>query len=210
MARAMQKGPVGFTSPRWAGDYVGHDSIMPVPGKLDPAQFGPEAAVVVDVGAAGAAIGATSVPTAALSGPIPNGTKLDFGIKGFVVLTLEALTGAVALTTEPLTVALVDADTATYPGSTLTQVPSGTAVGRTFAERDAGSPWGPAGAADDEIFLTVFDVADLESLNDGNNDVEFYRPGKIVKENYLPAFSSLNATVKAAIRAKYLCIIGKE
>lgn len=72
--------------------------------------------VTVDVGAAGASAGATSVPCNALSGPIPSGAILDFGTTKFAVLTADAATGATSLTVRAIPTALVDADVTTYIG----------------------------------------------------------------------------------------------
>src|ERR1051325_2826306 len=80
--------------------------------------FGTYAPVVVTVGAAGALANATSVPVDALSGPIPSGVVLHFGSKKFAVLTAAAATGATSITVEALPTALVDDDTATFPGGT--------------------------------------------------------------------------------------------
>jgi hypothetical protein len=76
--------------------------------------------VKVDVGAAGAGIGATSIPVSpALAGPIPAGAVLDFGTNKFARLTAAAVTGATTLTVAALPTALVDADVAYYwePGA---------------------------------------------------------------------------------------------
>lgn len=64
------------------------------------------------VGAAGAAQGATSVPVAALSGPIASGTVLQFSATKSATLTAAAATGATSLTVSALPVALVSTDTA--------------------------------------------------------------------------------------------------
>lgn len=88
--------------------------------------------VVVGVGSAGAAIDAVAVPVDALSGAIPSGTTLDFGGKKFARLTAAAAKGATSLTVAALATALVDADTATYPGvagSGDRVLPAGTVIG---------------------------------------------------------------------------------
>lgn len=275
-----------ISSPRWAGDFGGREHIMPFPARLDAAQFNKTDAVVVVVGAAGAAIGATSIPVDALSGAIPSGTFLNFGAYAPVIvtvsdadvnagettigvaalsgpipagtrlefsgagagyaqltanaeagatsLTVEALpedidngatatfaggtkqarltanaaAGATALTVDELQFPLVDDETATYAGTGTTKktVPSGTPVGRTYAERDASDGFGPADTDDDEFFLTYFDVYDA----DDNPDVELYRPGSLVKENYLPNWSSLATLMKTKIRTVYQCILGTD
>jgi hypothetical protein len=85
-------------------------------------------------------------------------------------------------------------------------VPSGTAIGRTIAERDAGTGFGPAAAADDEIYLVAFDITDAVR----NPDVELYRHNSIVKENFLPGWAGLASGVKTAIRARYTCTLGAD
>lgn len=90
------------------------------------------APVTAVVGAAGAALGATSVPVAALTSAIPSGTVIDFGGAKFARLTAIAAAGATALTVTALVTALVSGDTATYAGTTGSgkkRLPAGTAVG---------------------------------------------------------------------------------
>lgn len=199
--------PVESTPPVWMGDYWSRETVMPVPVKLDAAQFNAIDAVKVVVGAAGALANATTVPVDALAGAIPDGTVLDFGGKKFARLSAPAAAGAVSLTVDALATALVDDDTATYKGMGKKSLPSGTLIGRTFAERDAGSDWGPANVAtDDEIYLTTRDLSDLTK----DATTEIYRHNKVVKENYLPGWSGLDSTVKAKIRSLYACIGGKD
>jgi hypothetical protein len=186
------------------GDYGGRDYIVPGGAKVDAPQFTPSDRVVVDVGAAGAAQFATSVPVGALSGPIPAGTTITFNAGKKLRTTVAALTGAVTLTTEPIPLALVDADVSEYTGFGDRYIPSGTVVGRTYTERDAGTGFGPAADADDEFFLVAWDVTDANHVD----DVELYRPGGIVYENFLPVFSALSSTVKGKLRTLYQCTLG--
>jgi hypothetical protein len=109
-----------------------------------------------------------------------------------------------------LDAAIEASDTATF---TVTdpvplQVPSGTAVGRTLAERNAGTQFGPAASGDDEVYLTYFDIQDASV----NPDFVAYRPyaGRVVKENFLPGFSGLAAAVVTALRARYILIRGAD
>lgn len=83
-------------------------------------------------------------------------------------------------------------------------VPSGTPVGRTVAERAAGAGFGPAEATDDDFYLTAFDVVDAAF----SRDVELYRPGGIVKENFLPVFATLSQALKDKIRSLYQTTLG--
>jgi hypothetical protein len=85
-------------------------------------------------------------------------------------------------------------------------LPSGTAVGRTIAERDASTPFGLADAADDEVYLTAFDVDDLLDIN----DIELVRPNTTIKENFLPDFAGLAAGVQTKLRAAYICTRGAD
>ncbi len=199
--------PVESTPPEWMGDYWSRETVLPVPALLDAAQFNAVDAVVVVVGAAGAAANATSIPVDALLGPIPDNALLDFGGKKFARLNGAAIEGATSLTVDALATALVDDDTAVYAGVGKKSLPSGTLIGRTYAERDAGNPWGPAVVAtDDEIYLTTRDLSDLTK----DATVELYRHNKVVKENYLPGWANWGSTVKAKIRALYTCIGGKD
>lgn len=195
---------------KWAGDNFDPQYLIRGGAKLDPTQFAVPDAVTAVVGAAGAIATATSVPVAALAGPIPNGTLLDFTGSGkFAKLTAAAAAGATSLTVEALPEALVSGNAATYAG-VLTRkiVPSGTIVGRTRAERAANTGFGPAGDADEEFAIVAFTAYDIAV----NDDVTLVRPfsGFTVKENYLPGFASLSATVLAALRARYFTTIGRD
>jgi len=43
-----------------------------------------------------------------------------------------------------------------------------------------------------------------------NNDVDLYRHGGIVYENYLPVFTALSSTLKAKIRLLYESSLGRD
>lgn len=184
---------------RWAGEPLGKETLVRGGARVDPAQFNAEDAVVVDVGAAGAAIGATSVPVNALSGPIPNGTVLDFGGTKFAVLTAAAAAGATTITVRALVTALVDADIATYTGIKKKLIVSGTVIGRTNAEAIAGTPFGPAANTDDQVYLLAFDIHDALR----NPDADLYRYGRLVKMNFLPQYATMGATLLGKVRTNY-------
>lgn len=189
----------------WQGDFCDREHLRPGGARLDAAQFNDVGAVVVTA-PAGAAAGATSIVVSALSGAIPAGTVLDFTGTGEITRTTAlAAAGATSIAVEALDAAVEAGDTAVYAGtSRLKTVVSGTVVGRTFAERDAHTGYGPAADADDEIFLLAFDVTDALT----NPDCELYEWGSRVKENFVPGFAGLSATVKAFLRTKYRCTIG--
>lgn len=213
MAKALTRTPSELTAPRWMGDFMSPDRLIPAGARLDPAQFFVEDSVLVKLSAAAAA-DAVSIAVDALTNTqgnafIPSGTNLYFGeSKEFARTTADADQGDVAITVQALPSALEDNDEARYAGTGTKKkfVPSGTLVGRTIVERDANGPWGPADAADAEYFFTAHDVLDV----DDNPDVALYRHHNIVKENYLPAFTTLVAGVQALIRAAYVCQKGVD
>lgn len=199
------------TSPIWAGTPQHQPKVLlPGGGHLNAAEFVASSdAVMVTVGTGGATAGATTVPVAALAKPIPNGTILDFTAPGsFAKLTAAAAAGATSLTVEALPQALTAGDIAYYSPLTRRFVQSGTLVGRTYAERDAGIGYGPADVTtpDDQIYLLYFDVVDC--LTD--NEAELYMPraGNVVYENLLPGWAALPTAVKTFIRQNYVCETG--
>jgi hypothetical protein len=100
--------------------------------------------------------------------------------------------------------AKVDAAAFTADASGKKFIQSGTVIGRTYAERLAGTAFGPALATDDEVLIVAHDVRDAS----GNTDVDIYRPGGVVKENFLPNFGTLAAGVLSKIRSLYQTTIG--
>ena len=205
MARDMTTIGPTKSAPVWTNDFLGPEHLIQGSKALASAFNAPDA-VVVNVGAAGAAGGALAVPVDALSGPIPSGTVLDFGTNKFARLTAAAAAGATSLTVAALPTALVDADVATYPGVKAKSLPGGTIVGRTIAERDAGTPYGPAAAADDEVYIVAFDVSDLNRVN----DIELVRHNTVIKETFLPGWAGIAAGVVTKVRAAYRCMRGVE
>lgn len=192
------------TSPAWAQDGIGGDTLLQGGARLDAAQFPVNSAVVVTTTAAAAA-NATSIAVAALAGAIPAGTVLYFGETGELArLSSAAAAGATTLAVDALPSAIESGDKATYPGTSLIKtVGSGTPVGRTYAERDAGADFGPAETTDDEYYLLAQDVPDLNR----NTDCELYRHGRAVRENVLPNWATLSPQHKAKIRALYECFV---
>lgn len=99
--------------------------------------------------------------------------------------------------------AKVDAAAWAADGNGRKLLPSGTLLGRTNAERDAGSPYGPAADTDDEIALLAFDIDAAK-----NPECEIYRPlvGGVVKLAYLPAAPT--SAVLAKLRVAYNVVKG--
>lgn len=209
------------TAPVWAKDYGGREHVVPFGIKLDPAQFTNAAGAPVTL-TAGAAQGATSITISPLNYAstvqavtvldaqgntiVPAGTVLDFGDAKFARTTADALYGATTIAVAALVTALVTGDTATFSKYGGIFVPSGTLVGRTFAQQASNTPFGPADTTtpDDEIYLVYFDVPNL--LN--NNDAEAYRPASAVALNYLPFTPSTNDLVQ--LRKIYQCFVATD
>lgn len=180
---------VEISDPKWVGDFLSRDHLMPFPARLDVDAFKDALAVVVTL-TANSAADDTTLDVTALTGPIPKGALLYFdGAKKFARVAVAAVLGAVSITVDAIPTALVSGDVARWSEFRRLTVPSGTVVGRTYAERNSDSPWGPAVVTDDEIFLIVHDVPDAYT----NPDILLYRHGSMVKENYLPDSATLGA-----------------
>lgn len=205
--RINLQSPFTRTSPAWAGT-PGHQPkvLLPGGGHLNGAEFVSADADAVTT-TANAAQSATTVAVSALTAAIPSGTILDFtGTGKFAKLTASAAVGATSLSVEALPQALVSGDIAYYSSTNRKVVISGTLVGRTFTERDAGTGYGIADVTtpDNEIYLLYFDVADANV----DNEAELYMHGNVVYENLLPSWSTLSTAVKNYIRSNYACITG--
>jgi hypothetical protein len=199
MASVTAKGNLlQSTGNSWAGDYFNRDSLMPGGAKLDKSQFFAEDAVMITT-TAQANAAATSIAVTALSGKIPSGTMLKFSNNALAITSAEAAAGATTLPVEALAANVANAATAVYAGIGKKTVVSGSPVGRTIAERDAGTAYGPAVSTDDEIYLLAHDVTDVNI----DNDCELYRHGRIVKENFLPGWSAMATALQTKLRALY-------
>lgn len=204
MAKMLHSTPQ-LTQAAWAGDFLDRHCLIAGGARVDPAEFMFEDGVKVTAGA-NAAADATSITVTALSGAIPSGTVLYFGTKKFAILTAAAAAAATSLTVQALPTAIASGNTATYAGlKGRKPIKAGTLLGRTYAERDAGTGFGLANAtSDDEVYLLAFDVTD--ALHEA--DCELYRHNSIVKENLLPGWSAYDSTTKAKIRELYQCVAG--
>lgn len=201
MTYTVDVGRIKTGTPRWMADYGDRESLYPFPLRLDYAQF--VAANIVAVTATAAAQNAETVTVTALTGDIPEGTVLYFTSTKIAILTKTALKGETVINVRPLPTALAGGEVYNYVPRVL-YIPSGTFVGRTLAERDAGTLYGPWTSGDDEAFLIAFDITDMMD----NTDAVAYRRGKVVRENYLPGWAALAGGTKTAIRAAYQCVVG--
>ena len=195
-----------LTSPIWAGDFLDREHLMPGGATVDASQFLATDGAIVTL-SANALVSATSIAVTALVNPIPANTLLRFAAGKYAYSTAAAAAGATSIAVEALPVALTSGDKATYKGSGTKPVTivSGTLIGRTWAERDAGTAFGPAADADEEIYLLAFDISDASR----NNDADLYRYNSIVKETFVPGWAGLSSTLKAFGRSHYQCTVGR-
>jgi hypothetical protein len=191
--------------PTWAGEAIAPYNLIPGGAQLDATQFPASDAFTVTVTAAETASATATIAVEELEGSLPAGYTLNLGSGKYATLNSKAMKGATNLDAN-LTGNLTGNETAVYAGiSGKKLVKAGTLVGRTYAERDAGTAFGPANAAtDDEIFLLAFTVRDATECR----DCELLRHQTLVRDHLLPGWSGFDATAKAKIRSLYQCVRG--
>lgn len=133
-----------LTRPQWADRAIHANDLLPGGAKLDEPSFTAYTAAVVVTLTALATAGAVALTVAALSGPIPAGIMLNFGVAKSAFVTAPAAGGATSLTIAPLVTPLASGDVAKFNGQYGLMVPSGTLVSRTYAQRAAGTGFHPA------------------------------------------------------------------
>lgn len=197
-------------SPQWSGTPQHQPKVLvPGGGHLNALAFTSSSNATPVTLTAAAAAAATSITVSAIASPIPSGTILDFvGAGKFAKLTAAAAKGATTLTVEALPQALVVNDVAYYSAkSDILYIQSGTLVGRTYAERDAGIGYGPADVAtDEEIHLLMFEVHN--ALTDNECELYMSRGANVVYVNFLPGWATLPTATKTWIRGAYTCLTG--
>jgi hypothetical protein len=157
--------------PNWLGEQYSADLLIPGGAQVTASQFPASDAIRV-TSPAGAAASAIAIPIAALTlqadgSPlavgqvaIPTGALIDFGGSKLAITTAPVIRGAVSIAVRVLPTTIAANDTGIYTGIRNRIVPSGTLVGRTLAERDAGGRLEPWTAGDEDFYLTLWD-ADL-------------------------------------------------
>jgi hypothetical protein len=192
MAKALERfRDDRLVAPNWAAEPIDAYTLVPGGAKLIPSQFPGADAVVVTA-------------TAPTEIAIPAGSILDLGAKKFAQLTADAMGGATSLTVEPLATAIATNDTANYLGCGPKRIESGTLIGRTYVERDAGTGFGPAADTDDEVFILAFTIPNAAE----NDEADLVRHETLIKENWLPGFATASTALKAKVRASYQTVIG--
>jgi hypothetical protein len=192
-------------TPQWVGDELNREHLVPGGARLDWSAFMSNNTQAVTANGLQAA-GLTTLTVDALTKAIPAGGFLITDLtpeSPFITIISEAKVGDTVLQVDPLPFEVADNAVFQYVPMKV-YVPSGTLVGRTWAERAANTGFGPAADADDEVYLIAFDVEDVQH----NPDCELYRHGSIVKENYLPVFTGLSATLQGKIRSQYQTTLG--
>lgn len=194
-----------YTHPAWAKDYFGREHVFAGGARVDATQFARSNSVDVTL-TADAAAGAVALVVTALSGPIPAGVVLRFTGNQLAYLTVDALAGATSVTVAPLGFLIPSGSTSQWRGTGRVWVRSGTLLGRTNAERDAGTPYGPAAAADDEIFILCYDIDDAIR----NPDAELYRPGGLVDIVHLWSYAAAASGIKTKLASTYQLMRGAD
>jgi hypothetical protein len=204
-----------LATPKWLKDFPNRDRLAVFPALLDVTAFTDYGAQLVTVNAiaAAAAVAVTVLP---LPVALPVGLVLNFapGAGKFAKLTAAAAAGATSIAVEALPTALAVGDVAQYSTFVTKMIRSGTPLGRTFAQRDAGTPFRYMLATDNE-FGFLFN--DLTEIIPGQTVAQctVLRPGKniTIAENYLPDWTILNSTNTALrdfLRAQYYMIKGQD
>jgi len=138
---------------------------------------------------------------------IPAAAALYFQQQKFASLMREARAGDMTIEVAPIPAAIAQGDQAFYgPGAY--QVATGSLVGRTFAERDQGEPFGAADIdGDDEIYLLAF--CSSGDLTDDNR-CTLLRHNTMIYEDRLPGWASMPAAKQGKIRQLYQCLTSED
>lgn len=151
---------------------------------------------------ADAIAGATSLTVAALPTALAGAETATIPAASIVArTTANAAALATSITVEALPEAILTGDSATYAGAGTKKkrIPSGTLLGRTYAERDAGTGFGPWETGDDQVHILPFEITDA----DNNPNCELLAHGTKIYENALPDWVGSSSPYKAAVRTNY-------
>lgn len=97
----------------------------------------------------------------------------------------------------------VKLDAAAFPDG----VESGTLIGRTLTEAAAGTGFGTAADADEQLYLLAADVPKPAE----NNDADVVRHTSLIRINYLEEkYTGLSAGLKTKLAALYELTVGTE
>ena len=200
--------------PVWAGDFFSRDHLVPAGGRLDTSTgFVRSDQVVLNLTASTQpqttlTLENPAAKTGKVTGDviIPNKARLRIGPGHYLQLTAEVKVGDTTIAVESTLINTTLTEDATYDGVALLVIPSGTLIGRTFAEDTALTPFGSADDADDIMYLIPFPIQVEHPAGFGFQDIvdtALYRHNSVVKENQVPDFATLSATKVTYIRANY-------
>jgi hypothetical protein len=202
MARQRYSPITTVNDANWAAEPIDYRNTIPGGVNFDASTLIAVDGVKITVGAAGAAVAATSIPllsAIAKGDKIPSGTILTFGGAKFATLTAEAKEGDTALTVSAIAAALAANDVATYAGVGYKSLYSGTLIGRTGADRVANLPFKLANDAMDDYYINAFDNFDVGTIP----EITLLRHGAMVFRAGLRNYAALNAATKAKLENWY-------
>lgn len=198
-----------FTNPAWAKDYGNREHLLPGGARVDASQFPRDDATTITLSAAASA-GDVALTVTALGKAVKPG-PVRFNGGQYANVTANAAAGATSLTVEALSADIPNGSVAVYNGSGRVEVRSATVLGRTLAERDAGTGFGPAADTDavvgtGEVYVLYHTIDDALS----NADADIYRHGGGIDETHFPGWAALSATIKTYLRTHYQCTVGAD
>lgn len=193
-------------APAWAGDFSSREHALAGGANVEVSAFIPNPVSTTANGAHAQGVTVLTLATA-LGHDVNPGDRIYASATNQVIVVAKAApANAVALTIVKLKTALAAGAALVYVPMHAMRVRSGTAVGRTRAERDAGLGYGPATTGDEEFYLVLFGSEDLQK----SDAFVPYRHGSLVYTNLLPGFAGLSADVKTLIYANYECSVKQE
>lgn len=154
---------------------------------------------VVTVGAAGAAINATSIPVLALARALNAGTVLDFGGLKYARVTANAAAGAVAITVAAIPTALVSGDVATVAGTGAKFLPAGTVCGSLLDNTGKMSP--RVVTTNPAVAILETNATDDPLSPDASSGYGFI-VGGVIFENLLPEASGSPKVLASAVKTE--------
>lgn len=185
--------------PAWAAEPIGPQNMIPGGAQLDAAAFPSSDGFTITATAAQSAGTNVAIAVGELKGNIPAGYILDFGGGKYAKLKSPQGAGSTSIIAD-LSAALTGNETAMYAGiSGKKLVKAGTLVGRTYTERDAGTPFTPYSPGDEEVYLLAFDTPDAAA----NPECELLRHRTLVRDHLLPGWADLPTATKTIIRNLY-------
>ncbi len=199
--------------PAWMAEPLGHNTLIPGGARVDTSTFSGLVLQTATVdGAHAAGVTSIAIDPAFDGEKMLAGTFMEFAaVPGtFVRLSDTVVNGDVALPVFDTPAALADNDVLNHVLDPKI-IQAGSIVGRTFAQRDANTPFHLALDTDEEFYIVAFGVvSQFGDALEAEMDVTLVRHASLIKENLLPTFATESATIQAALRAAYQMTIGVD